>query len=162
VTIDNLPAPLLYASSGQINLQIPSNAPLGTDNLVLTRSGVGSVTVTVSIAAVAPAIFAVLKAAPNAFANGGTYISIYCTGLGGVTNPPADGAIASAAPLSETLLTPTVTAGGTAGMILYSGLAPTLVGVYQVNAFVPQGIGYDAPVILGVGGASATALYTYP
>src|SRR6202041_2291719 len=37
VTINNLPAPLLYASSGQINLQIPSNAPLETDSLVLTR-----------------------------------------------------------------------------------------------------------------------------
>ena len=61
VTINNLPAPLLYASSGQINLQIPFNAPLGTDNLVLTRSGVGSVTVPVSVAAVAPAIFAVVR-----------------------------------------------------------------------------------------------------
>ena len=160
VTINNLPAPLLYASSGQINLQIPSNAPLGTDNLVLTRSGVGSVTVPVLIAATAPAIFAVLNAAPDA--NGGTYISIYCTGLGGVTNPPADGAIAPAAPYSETLLTPTVTAGGTAGTILYSGLAPTLVGVYQVNAFVPLVLSYGAPVTLSVGGASATVSYSYP
>ena len=160
VTIDNLPAPLLYASSGQINLQIPSNAPLGTDSLVLTRSGVGSVTVPVSVAAVAPAIFAVLNAAPSA--NGGTYISIYCTGLGGVTNPPANGAIAPSGPYSETLLTPTVTAGGTAGTILYSGLAPGLVGVYQVNAFVPQGISYNAPVTLSIGGASTTASWTYP
>ena len=162
VTINNLPAPLLYASSGQINLQIPFNAPLGTDNLVLTRSGVGSVTVPVSVAATAPAIFAVLNAAPDAFANGGTYISIYCTGLGGVTNPPANGAIAPAAPYSKTLLTPTVTAGGMAGTILYSGLAPTLIGVYQVNAFVPRGISYSAPVTLAIGGASAIAFYTYP
>jgi uncharacterized protein (TIGR03437 family) len=162
VTIANLPAPLLYASSGQINLQIPSNAPLGADNLVLTRSGVGSVTVSVSIAAAAPAIFAVVNAAPNAFANGGTYISIYCTGLGGVTNPPADGAAAPGAPYSNTLLAPTVSVGGTAGTILYSGLAPTLVGVYQVNAFVPLVPSYGAPVTLGVGGASATVSYSYP
>jgi len=162
VTIDNLPAPLLYASSGQINLQIPYNAPVGTDNLVLTRSGVGSVTVPVSVATTAPAIFAVVNAAPNAFANGGTYISIYCTGLGSVTNPPANGAAAPAAPYSETLLTPTVTAGGTAGTILYSGLAPTLVGVYQVNAFVPLVLIYGTQVTLGVGGVSATAFYTRP
>ena len=92
----------------------------------------------------------------------GTYISIYCTGLGSVTNPPADGAIAPAAPYSETLLTPTVTAGGTAGTILYSGLAPTLVGVYQVNAFVPVVLSYAAQVTLAIGGASATVSYSYP
>jgi uncharacterized protein (TIGR03437 family) len=162
VTINNLPAPLLYASSGQINLQIPSNAPLGTDNLVLTRNGVGSVTVSVSIAAAAPSIFAVVYAGLGTSAEPGTYISIYCTGLGAVTNPPADGAIASAAPYSETLLTPAVTAGGTAGTILYSGLAPALVGVYQVNAFIPTSLGYGAQVTLSVGGASTTGTYTYP
>jgi uncharacterized protein (TIGR03437 family) len=63
---------------------------------------------------------------------------------------------------SETLLTPTVTVGGTAGTILYSGLAPSLVGVYQVNAVVPLVPGHGTQVILSVGGASATASYTNP
>jgi uncharacterized protein (TIGR03437 family) len=159
VTINNLPAPLLYTSSTQINLQIPFDAPLGSDNLVLTRSGVGNATIPVSVAATAPAIFAVVNAGPGIYGGPGTYVSIYCTGLGDVTNRPANGAAAPGAPYSDTLLTPTVAVGGTPATVTYSGLAPTLVGVYQVNAFLPLGtpLGYGTTLTLAVGGASATA-----
>jgi uncharacterized protein (TIGR03437 family) len=164
VTINNLPAPLLYTSSTQINLQIPFDAPLGSDNLVLTRSGVGSVTIPVSVAVTAPAIFAVVDAGPGIYGGPGTYVSIYCMGLGDVTNRPANGAAAPGAPYSDTLLTPTVTLGGTPGTVTYSGLAPTLVGVYQVNAFFPLGtpLGYGTPLTLAVGSASATAQIPVP
>src|SRR5207248_23749 len=42
----------------------------------------------------------------------GKFISIYCTGLGAVSNQPATGFAAKADPLSVTITTPTVTIGG--------------------------------------------------
>ena len=37
-----------------------------------------------------------------------------------------------------TLATPTVTMGGAVAQVQFSGLAPGLAGVYQVNAVVPD------------------------
>jgi uncharacterized protein (TIGR03437 family) len=55
--------------------------------------------------------------------------------------------------LSQTLTTPIVTIGGVGAVVSYSGLAPTLVGVYQVNAIVPSGVsaGNAVPVVISIG-----------
>jgi uncharacterized protein (TIGR03437 family) len=88
----------------------------------------------------------------------GSYVSIYCTGLGDVTNRPANGAPAPPGPpYSETLVTPTVTIGGVPATVSFSGLAPNYVGLYQVNVQVPL----NAPtgtvsVTISIGGASDT------
>ncbi len=62
---------------------------------------------------------------------------IYCTGLGAVSSPPADGAAGSG---EKTIVSPAVTIGGAYAMVSFSGLAPGFVGLYQVNAAVPDGI----------------------
>ena len=83
----------------------------------------------------------------------GGYISIYCTGLGPVTNQPPTGVGAPTLPLATTLTTPSVTIGTLAATVSYSGLAPTLVGLYQVNAVVPAATipGNLVPVTLSMG-----------
>ena len=68
----------------------------------------------------------------------GEIIEIYATGLGAVSNPPALGNAGSADPLSRTLGATIVVIGTSRATVLYSGLAPGLPGVYQVNALVPQ------------------------
>lgn len=67
---------------------------------------------------------------------------IYATGLGlvdavlnGTLN---DGAPAPSNPVANTLTKPTVTIGGVAGQVLFSGLAPGLVGLNQINVNVPS------------------------
>ena len=91
--------------------------------------------------------------------NRGTeFISIFCTGLGPVSNPPATGDVASAILPSNTPTTPTVTIGGvTATNVSFSGLAPGFVGLYQVNVQVPANAptGSAVPVALSIGGVSA-------
>jgi uncharacterized protein (TIGR03437 family) len=84
----------------------------------------------------------------------GEFISIYCTGLGAVSNRPATGIAARSDPLSVTTTTPTVTIGGIAAQVSFSGLAPGAVGLYQVNVQVPMGApaGDAVPVILSIGG----------
>lgn len=149
VTLGTLPAPVLYLSSTQINLQVPFDAPIGTQT-VNVLSPMGVTNATVLVVAAAPAIFRTggvgiitnltgeLLNSPGLGALPGDYITIWCTGLGDVTNrPPAGAAPPSGPPYSQTIQTPTVIIGGVPATVLYSGLAPGFVGLYQVNVQVP-------------------------
>jgi uncharacterized protein (TIGR03437 family) len=91
-------------------------------------------------------------------ANIGEFITIFCTGLGSVTNTPATGEPASGD--STTVATPEVTIGGVPTMVSFSGLAPTFVGLYQVNVQVPSGVaeGNAVPLLLSIGGVNANAV----
>ncbi len=170
-TIGGQAAPLFFAMPGQVNLQIPWELAGQTQaSISATVSGVASNTQVAPIAAFSPGIFtinasgggqgAVLIGNTAQLAGLGTpasrsgYVSIFCTGLGAVSNQPATGAAALASPLSVTNTLPTVTIGGIGASVSYSGLAPTLVGVYQVNAVVPVGVspGNTVPVVISVGG----------
>ena len=72
---------------------------------------------------------------------GTTYITIYCTGLGSVSNQTATGAAAPSSPLARTTGNPTVYIGGQpVTNIYYSGLTPGYVGLYQVNLQVLTGL----------------------
>jgi uncharacterized protein (TIGR03437 family) len=90
----------------------------------------------------------------------GAYISIFCTGLGAVTNQPATGVAAGSSPLSTTLTMPTVTIGGIGAVVSYSGLAPSFAGLYQVNAVVPLGVapGNAIPVVISAGSVSSNTV----
>jgi uncharacterized protein (TIGR03437 family) len=82
-------------------------------------------------------------------------VLIYCTGLGMVNSPPADGVAGSG---QTTVATPTVTIGGKNATVSFSGLAPGFVGLYQINAVVPSGLGTgNQPVIISMQGASSNS-----
>jgi len=170
-------APLFFATADQVNLQIPwemagrSQAPV-----VATVNGETSNTQMAPLAAFAPGIFtidaagagqgAVLiaptaqLAAPGTPVSRGDYVSIYCTGLGTVTNQPATGVAATSSPLSRTLTLPSVTIGGIEAVVTYSGLAPTFAGVYQVNAVVPTDVspGNAVPVVISMGSTTSNTV----
>lgn len=166
--------PLLFVSPNQVNLQIPWElAGVQQTSIVATVGGQVSGLQTVSLAAFAPGIFTLnqqgtgqgaVLIAPTAVLAGpqgsgsrpvgkGEYISIFCTGLGAVSNQPATGSAAQADPLSRTTTTPTVTIGGRAALVTYSGLAPGFAGLYQVNVQVPMEapLGGAVPVALTIG-----------
>ncbi len=126
---------------------------------------------TVSLAPFSPGIFSMnsqgsgqgailnlsyqLVDASNPATAGISIIQIYCTGLGAVTNQPATGSPAPAsAPYATTVTTPIVTIGGAQATVSFSGLAPNLVGVNQINALVPAGsaTGSAVPVFISIGG----------
>jgi uncharacterized protein (TIGR03437 family) len=172
VTIGGIAVPLLYVSPAQINLQIPWELAGQSQAAVVVTTGVGSsAAAMVNISAAAPAIFTA-----DASGNGqgavvdvrgqtanaaipvarGQYIQIYCLGLGAVSNQPATGAAAVGAS-SPTLVTATVTLGGVQAPSSFSGLAPSFVGVYQVNAMVPLSVtpGSRLPLSVGLNGAES-------
>jgi uncharacterized protein (TIGR03437 family) len=149
VRMNNIEAPLLYASPEQINFQVPWELA-GQSQASLSVSG--SPPLTVNLAPVSPGIFA---AVPQ-----GRFLTLYCTGLGDVTNRPASGAAALAEPLSVTVATPAVTVGGVPAAVLFSGLAPGFVGLYQVNVELRENTptGNAVPVVLVVGGVASNTV----
>jgi uncharacterized protein (TIGR03437 family) len=73
-----------------------------------------------------------------------------------VESPPADGAESNG---QTTMAMPTVTIGGTKAIVSFSGLAPTFVGLYQVNAEVPATVkAGNQAVVVEVGAASSNSV----
>ena len=174
---DGAPAPLFFASSGQVNVQIPWDlAGLLQTSVTVTLNGQTSIPQTVNLTTYAPGIFAMnaqgtgqgaildssyrLLDSSNGASRGNTVALIFCTGLGPVYNQPLTGQPAPSGPLAETTVTPVVTIGGVPAMVSFSGLAPGYVGLYQVNALVPEGsaIGSAVPVTVSIGGATSNAV----
>ena len=171
VQFGGIPAPILYASSSQLNLQVPwelQGMPTAPVTVTVTGNSISSELEPVSVGQNDPGIFslgapqggqgaienvagAVVDA--NSPAHAGDYILIFATGLGMVTNPPATGAIALADPLSNLIGDRSATIGGVPAPVGFAGLAPGYIGLYQVNVQVPQGVaaGDNVPVVLSVG-----------
>jgi len=176
LTIGTAPAPFFYASPTQLNIQVPWEAPLGTATATSTV-GASTSSASVNVVQYAPGVYTttatgsgqgIIVGPTNGIAapvgtfpgsqpvNPGDYVTIYCTGLGPVVNQPATGAVAGASPLPQTTpLQATAMIGGMAATVVYSGLTPGTVGLYQVNAQVPAGVtpGNAVPVTINIGGA---------
>jgi minor extracellular serine protease Vpr len=86
-------------------------------------------------------------------------LNIYLAGMGAVTSPVNAGDASPGSPLAATQTTPAITIGGASIFTLWSGLAPGLVGIYQINAQVPFHhipTGSSIPLTITQGGASTT------
>ncbi len=172
VSLANRPLPIAYVGDNVINAIVPYDVPPNTQQrLYVSSNGRTSIGQTVTVAAYQPSIFtmtesgsgqgAVTNAITGVLAQPGTpvgvgdVISIYCAGLGPVSPSVAAGIAAPSGPqLSWTVLPTVVTIGGVDAQVTFSGLAPTLAGVYQVNAIVPAGLspGDAVPVTLTIEG----------
>jgi uncharacterized protein (TIGR03437 family) len=164
VTFNGVEAPLFFVSSGQINAQVPFTIPPGSVTVQVVQSGMSSMQ-TMTVGTFSPGIFILDEAAGTAaFFNASTFtvitgsspatpgqaIAIYATGLGPVSPAGVTGAAAGA---STTNTKPTVTIGGVPCTVLYSGLAPSLISIYQINVTVPAGLSAgNQPVQIGIGG----------
>lgn len=160
---DEFPAPLIYVSPRQINLQVPWEiAGRSSVNMSVVVSGETLGPYVVQVAAAAPGIFYVTNAdgSINSAANPaaqGSFVAIYGTGGGVVSTAGVDGALWPVSPLSWMTLPVSVSMGGASAAVIYAGSAPTLLsGFFQINATLPQAGTGTAPVVLNIGGASTT------
>jgi len=158
VLVNDVPTPLFFVSPGQINYQVPWGTPSGTDaDVTVIKKSTGQVLASslVRIVDVSPGFF-------TATANGrgqisalnqdntvnsisnpvgrGQVIQLYGTGIGRVSNQPADGEPSPGGPLAEGEKPDVVINGRTvpAADVLYSGLAPGFVGLWQLNVKIPD------------------------
>jgi len=150
----------------QVNFQVPSISIIKPTQVPLRiTQGESFTTITVTLKPFAPALFTTngqgsgqaaamisntssLAAPLGAFpasrpAKKSEFVSLFCTGLGAVTNA------------STTSATPTVTLGGASAPVSFSGLAPGFVGLYQVNFQIPvtASSGSAVAVVLMIGGS---------
>ncbi len=173
---DGIPATLTYVSASQVNAVVPL-AVQGKSSTVLQVEylGASSDSITLPVAAAAPAIFtsttsgsgqgAILNVtdgkpnSPQSPATRGDWVSIFGTGGGPTTPAGADGLL-TVGPYPRINGKVTVTIGGIPCQVNYAGAAPFLVtGVMQVNAQVPLEVtpGVDVPVEVKVGNLPSQA-----
>jgi uncharacterized protein (TIGR03437 family) len=170
VYIDNTQVPLLYVSSTQINLLVPTTQTAGPRPLRVVRQSLTGPTVTITLVDAAPALFPspdnfaaaqdfnanyamVTAAAP---AQPGDLIVLYATGLGPTQPLPDTGEI----PETPGLIIPS--AFNTLHVLLngvaidpktmpYAGMTPGYAGLYQVNFYLPNPCPPNPQIQLAIG-----------
>lgn len=164
VTINGVRAPLLYASSTQINAQVPFEIPPG--NATLTVNGASAF---LTVQPASPGLFtlgnnqaAVLNEdqtvnGPDRAALAGSKIAAFLTGQGAVSPAVPTGAVALSDPLSIVALPVTATLGGRTAAVGFMGLAPNLAGVFQVNLTVPALAPGAYPLVISVNGVPSNS-----
>ena len=166
ITIGGIPAAVQFVSPSQINAQAPFNVAVGQQPLVLTFTG-GSATVPVTIASAAPGIFqengrgAILNQdstlnTPQNPAEAGTTVQVFFTGQGSVT-PPLGTGVPAPFTLATTNATTSATVGTAPATVIFSGLAPGVVGLGQANVMVPNLATNDYPLVLAVNGVASNS-----
>jgi uncharacterized protein (TIGR03437 family) len=152
VRINGVAVPLQYVSPLQINFQVPFELTGSSAALEIENSVGVSAPLSIDVRGIHPGVFfdtatgagAVLNADNTLVseipARRGEAVQIFATGLGPVEPSGRSGVAASSVPLSLTLSAPRVMIDGLEAEVTFSGLAPFLAGVYQVNAIVPAGL----------------------
>ena len=152
VLIGGESAPLYYVSPGQINAQVPFELTAGNPyQVIVSANSALSTPQPVQLSVDSPGIaqFAagqiiaqhpdnslVLESSPAA---PGEYLVTYVVGMGLTSQLVPSGAASPAANVVDTAIL--TLNGAPVGKVLYAGLTPTLVGLYQINFQVPA----DAP-----------------
>lgn len=183
VTINGKSAAVYYISPTQVNVQAPDDTATGPVNVVLTTAAGASAPFSVQEQATQPGILvpASFKVNGTQYAvaqfQDGTYVgktglisgvafrpakpgdalTIYGIGFGAVTPTiPAGTIVPNPVDGQANHLTGklSVTFGQTNANLLYQGLAPNFVGLYQFNVVVPQVSAGDVPITFSLNGKS--------
>lgn len=176
VTANEVTLPLISTSPTEIDAQLPTEFGTGRVTLTVrsTTLGVSSGSVQVALDNTGPGVFSVdagggsrvaaiihgadfALVTPDYPADRDETIILYTTGLGAVDPSVASGQQAGVDPFSATTETIQVTIGGTPYPVLWSGLSPYMVGIYQINLYVPgdRAQGDSLPVVVTAGGTSS-------
>jgi uncharacterized protein (TIGR03437 family) len=176
------------ANGDQINAQVPwevltAGSANGTAQLVVSRNGVTSAPMSVPLAQAAPGIFSVSFGVGQAIAYGNsdgaiaapggsipglnthpakigdpTSLVILATGLGPVDPPLKTGDKVTDGKLHPTVNAPTVLVGGVPAQVVFAGMTPQFVGVYQINIVIQPGtpVGDAVPLQIRMGNITTT------
>lgn len=172
VNMNGFAAPLFYVSNGQINAQIPNELQPGQQyQVVVNVNGLYSNPLTFSTTAVQPGLasfadgtviaqdlsYNLITAAHPVHA--GEVIILYASGMG-ATNPPVPtGGVAPGSPLSHVAIAPKVTVGTADAQVIFAGLSPGSVGLYQIDVMIPSGAGTgNVPLVVSQNGVSSNTV----
>jgi uncharacterized protein (TIGR03437 family) len=166
VVIGGLLAPLYYVSPGQINAQVPFELTAGnTYQVIVNANGALSTPNPIQLTSDSPGIaqyaagqVIAQHVADNSLitetspAKPGEYVVFYLSGLGQTTPNVASGIASPSTNLPALQDSAALTLNGvpiSASNVLFAGLTPTLVGLYQVDFQVPANApNGDLPLVL--------------
>ena len=176
LSVNGLPVPILYVSPTQVNAQMPYQE-IGNVTLILRTPGGQSNNYNLVVEPNAPSVFLaslggttgiptvvrnddneLVTASHPIHRKSNTALVIYLTGLGPTSPAVASGQPGPVSPLAVSNVQPTVTLGGTDLPVLFSGLAPGMVGVDQINVSVPFDVpdGMSVPLVISQGAVSTS------
>jgi uncharacterized protein (TIGR03437 family) len=167
VSVEGERAVLAFTTSGQIEMQVPWDIPIGDASVVVSVNGAMSNSFDSTMQTAEPAILAITHGNGTSITAGspataGEEIVIYLTGLGAVDTEPLLGAAAPAVPLANATVPSQVSIGNTGLTVLFAGLTPGTAGVYQVNAVLPQMLAQTGSAGLTVSAGGQTASIQLP
>ncbi len=171
-TVNNIPAPMFYATPGQLGIQIPYELSAGTATIRVTVAGQTGAPRTFNVDAVMPGIFTTTNDGK------GTAAALHQDGVTPVTaqNPAKPnevvisfltglGALSPALQTGEPAAlnragNPVLTVDGAAAEILFAGGAPGFVGLNQINFRIPPNTrtGAAIPLVLTANGKQSNAV----
>jgi uncharacterized protein (TIGR03437 family) len=171
------PLRILSASPTELRFQVPFEAPLGDSTLHFNSVSPFEQPIPVRVRAIAPVVLATMQGNSRASAtnvNPGEILHLYMAGLGAVSPPVASGAPAPAHPRAavvspvSAVLSVQVPDGQHGPYVsfdvpvLFAGLAPGMIGIYQVDLKLPHVTGVEpgqhaAYLVLQSAGATAYA-----
>jgi uncharacterized protein (TIGR03437 family) len=152
VMVDGIAAPIYYVTPGQLSAIVPYAVTSGIATVQVINNGKSSNVVTMQVAKTAPGV---LTQSQNGLGYGdvihpdgtlvndknpakpGETVSVFLTGLGGVSPAISDGGAGPTGPYSLATNTITAFVGGVQAQVGYAGLAPTFAGLYQLNITIP-------------------------
>lgn len=172
VTVGGIPAPMFYATPGQLGIQIPIElAGQTTADVQVTVGGLTSQARGVALQSLAPGLFTASQDGKGAaiclHSDGKTPVTaanpahpseqvvFYGTGLGAV-NPPLTTGQPGAG--NKTVVFPTMTIDGFSAEVVFSGAPSGFAGLYQLNVVIPElaRTGSADAVLLSIGGVAAS------
>jgi uncharacterized protein (TIGR03437 family) len=175
VMVNNRPAPIYFVSPNQISAVVPFGTLELIAGIQVINNNTPSNTVTSYVNLTAPGAFtfpsgglgsaAALHAdfsliTPASPAQIGETILLFVTGLGLVDPAVADGTPGPINPFSMVTNTITVFIDGVPATTSFAGLAPELIGLYQINVAVPAGVS-SGNVFLDISGPDSTTIEAY-
>ena len=154
----SVPGRLSFVSAGQVNVQIPWEVQgLTSVSMKVSVGELQTSVIQLPVRNQSPAFFEYTEGSGQRSAAAldvnflvlsagnparrGAAVQFYLNGLGAVDNRPASGEVSPSQPLATLRVQPEVTVGGLPARVIFAGLAPGNVGLYQVNVVVPA----DAP-----------------
>jgi uncharacterized protein (TIGR03437 family) len=150
VIVGTFNAPIQSVSPGTITAQLPFElVPSQQYDVVVSANGALTTPVSIQLEATDPGVATAMSGMLTAtHLNGsaitaaspaapGEYIVLTAVGLGPTDTPVADGALSPSSPLANALSQPSITLNNEAVTVLFAGLQPGTVGIYQINIQVP-------------------------
>jgi uncharacterized protein (TIGR03437 family) len=171
VTINGIPAPLIFVSSTQINAQAPFETEVGTATLMIQAGTLKSAPVPFEVTETAPGVLTIpgsdhalarndADGAPNSTespARPGESVVVYLTGQGPLDHQVATGAATPANPPIVPLDPIQAQVGGLEAGIAYAALVPGSVGLLQMAIVIPELDTGEQPFEVSIGGVPANS-----